>query len=48
MTLITLRLAGIRAVLSEKGYLLLDCAENTLSLDNTLIRRTAGQAVFYL
>jgi chemotaxis protein methyltransferase CheR len=40
-------LAGIRGVLIEQGYLLLGCAESTLNLDNTLIKRTVGQAVFY-
>lgn len=40
-------LAGIRGVLSTRGYLLLGCAESTLNLDNTLIKRAIGQAAFY-
>jgi len=40
-------LAGIRGVLSPRGYLLLGCAESTLNLGNTSIKRAIGQAAFY-
>jgi chemotaxis protein methyltransferase CheR len=40
-------LAGIRGVLTERGYLLLGCAESTLNLDNTFTKRAIGQAAFY-